>query len=55
MSGDDVTYSVAPASKSAGIVVCDDLGAARDLADLLTRSVVVVSRDGGQTWEEAEK
>jgi hypothetical protein len=52
MSGDDVTYGVAPANPRAGIVVCDDLGSARDLAELLTGAAVMVSRDSGQTWEE---
>jgi hypothetical protein len=55
MPGEDVTYGVAPASRRAGIVVCDDLGSARDLAGLLTGAAVVVSRDSGQTWEEAKR
>lgn len=53
MSGEDVIYAVR--GSHGGIVVCGDLGSACDLAGVVTGSVVLVSRDGGRTWEEVSK
>lgn len=55
MAAETVIYGVAPPGSKSGIVVCDTLGEARDLAELLPQAKVGKSLDGGRTWEEAEK